>query len=136
MVDSFLADNHHCYSSIVGKSESYNEQFRVSPATEFCRAFVTKNEELCEQFDEKDDGADDDDLTEEMYCKEFKKTFFWESSRKSLAAAVWGKLAIEEAVDRGILDDTFFGPKVDSAGNRVSFKESLHQFMDDINKLR
>ena len=92
--------------------------------------YVTFTEE------EEQDGDDNDDLLDENSCKEFKKTFFWESSRKSLAAAIWLKVAIEEALDRNMLNVEFFGPKIDASGKRVTFVTSLNDFMERINELR
>ena len=45
VIEGFLATNHHGQCSIVAHSESYNEQFRFSPATQFCRDFVRKHKE-------------------------------------------------------------------------------------------
>ena len=138
VIEGFLADSHHCQASIVGKSESYNELFRRSKSTEFCQKFVNKNKSHYVTFTEEEehDGDDNDDLLDENSCKEFKKTFFWESSRKSLAAAIWLKVAIEEALDRNMLNVEFFGPKIDASGKRVTFVTSLNDFMERINELR
>lgn len=137
VIEGFLADNHHCQSSIVGKSESYNELFRHSMATEFCREFVGKNVKNCAVFSAED--CEDDCvevLLEQNSCKEFKKTFFWETNRKSLSAAIWLKVALEEAIDRDILEREFFGPKLDETGQRTSFSKTLHAFMEKINNTR
>ena len=48
---------------------------------------------------------------------------------------MWSKLAIEEAVDRGVLDDTFFGPKVDSAGNNGKKENLANRIMNDYGKI-
>ena len=36
---------------------------------------------------------------------EFWKTFFWEASQNSLAAAVWTRLTVAKATERGIVDE-------------------------------
>ena len=83
----FLGTNHHGQSSIVAQSESYNVQFRFSPATEFCREFLRKHRDkhlnLVVDINDATEDEEDQDV-----CKEFKKTFFWESSRKTLASVI------------------------------------------------
>ena len=136
LIEGFLTDNHHCQTSIVGKSESFNEQFRTSEATEFCRKFVTNNQEQCEAFEEKSEDDDDEEPLENVSCKQFSKTFFWEANRHSLSSAIWLKLALEEATECQILETEFFGPKVDEAGRRITLKHSLHEFRDRTNNMR
>ena len=117
LIEGFLCDSHHNQSTFVGKSESFNELYRISPATKFCRAFTSANaSKLDFVIDEQVDGEEDDDLNA---CPQFKKTFFWESSQKSLSSAVWMWLAICEAKDREILESTKFGPKIDENGTRT-----------------
>ena len=135
LVEGFLCDSHHCQSTLVGKSESFNELFKSSPATKFCRAFTSKNAKKLDFVnDDQVDGEDDEDSTNA--CPQFRKTFFWESSRKSLSSAVWMWLSISEAKDRNILESTLFGPKFDSTGERISLKESLTRFMRDVDVKR
>ena len=139
VIDGFFADNHHCQSSMVGKAESYNEQFRSSDSTKFCREFVNKNMKTSDVFsEENEDGTEEDDdiVHTENSCEEFRKTFFWESNRKSLSSAIWHKLCIEEATDREILETEFFGPKLDSQGKRVTYKQTSSEFMDKIDGIR
>ena len=50
--------------------------------------------------------------------------------------AIWLKLALEEAIDRGILDAQFFGPMLNAAKEFVSFEQSLKLFMARIDDLR
>ena len=136
VVQGFLAENHHNQSTIVGKSESYNETFRNSPATEFCRNFVVKNRKISATFDEDVDIDEEEEKDEENSCKEFRKTFYWECNRRSLSSVIWLQLALEEMLDRKMMDTEYFGPRIDKSGARVTNEESLNLFREKINRLR
>ena len=73
---------------------------------------------------------DDSDVDEE-----FGKTFYWESSQKSLSTAVWMWLSILEAKERNLPKTYKFGPKFED-GKRVSFRQSRDDFMIHVDKLR
>ena len=134
VVDGFLCDSHHCQSTFVGKSESYNELFRDSPATQFCREFTCKN--AAELKFVTDEHLEDNSEDEVNACPEFGKTFFWEASQKSLAAAVWTRLTVAEATERGIVDSYKFGPRLDETGARLTYKQTRDEFMAYIDQLR
>ena len=136
LVEGFLCDSHHCQVTLVGKSESYNELFKKSDATKFCRAFTSRNARKLDFLNDEQVECDDDDDEESVNsCKQFKKTFFWESSNKSLSSAVWTLLCIEEAKEINILNDSFFGPKMQGL-ERISFKQSRDAFMKAVNDER
>ena len=69
-------------------------------------------------------------------CPEFGKTFFWEASQKSLAAAVWMRLTVAEASERGLVDSYRFGPRLDNSGARLTYKQTRDEFMTYIDQLR
>ena len=134
-MEGFLCDSHHCQSTLVGKTESYNELFKNAARTKFCRAFTCRNANKLDYVnDEKVEVEEEEDAINA--CPQFKKTFFWESNRISLASAVWTWLAISEAEERNILEATFFGPKIGADGKKITFKDSLHMFMNEVNNQR
>ena len=136
VIQGFLAVNHHGQCSIVAHSESYNEQFRFSEATELCREFVTKNfDNWPSLYDEGEKGYEES-LHDDNSCSDFKKTFYWESNRRTLASAIWLNIALEEAIDRESLQSKFFGPKQNSERTRESFETSLKLYIDKINEKR
>ena len=84
-----------------------------------------------EQLDE-DEEEEDDEINA---CPQFKKTFFWEASRKSLSSAIWLWLTISDAAERKCLDQMLFGPKI-VHGERVNLAHSLKTFMKDTDDQR
>ena len=138
LVEGFLCDNHHCQATIVGTTESYNELFKNSASSQFCRAFTSKNAkklDFVENDQTEEEVEDEEDDDEINACPQFRKTFFWEASRKSLSSAIWLWLVICEAAERKCLDETLFGPKL-VCGERVTFVQSLNTFMKDTDEKR
>jgi hypothetical protein len=122
---------------MVGKSESYNELYKNSAASQFCREFTSKNAKKLDfvNGDCVEEDEDEDEKDETNACPQFSKTFFWEVSRKSLSAAVWLWIAILEASERNCLNQTFFGPKL-VCGERVNLTQSLKNFMKETDEQR
>ena len=133
LIEGFLCDSHHCQATLVGKSESYNELYRDSTSSKFCRAFVSRNAAKLEFME--DDSVMDEEEDALNACPQFGKTFYWESSQKSLSTAVWMWLSILEAKERNLLETYKFGPKIED-GKRVSFRQSRDDFMIHVDKLR
>ena len=131
-----MCDSHHCQVTMSGKTESYNELHKNSPASQFCREFSGKNAKnldfLQGDCEEEEDEEEQDDVNT---CPQFRKTFFWEASRKSLSSAVWLYLTILEAMENENLEDIEFGPKLVD-GKRINLKESLKQFMRETDDKR
>ena len=135
MVEGFLCDSHHSQTTLVGKSESYNELFRNSPASQFCREFTSRNADKLDFV--HGDGVEEEEDEEEdtNACPQFKKTFYWEVSRKALSSAVWLWIAILEASEQNCLDETFFGPKL-VCGKRQNLTATLKIFMKETDDRR
>lgn len=135
LVEGFLCDSHHSQTTMVGKSESFNELFKNSAASQFCREFTSKNAKKLDFVNGdciEEDGYEEDATNA---CPQFSKTFFWEVSRKSLSSAVWLWIAILEASERNCLNQTFFGPKL-VGGVRVNLTQSLKDFMKETDEQR
>jgi hypothetical protein len=62
LIEGFLCDSQHCQATIVGKTESYNELFKNSSSSQFCRAFTSKNAKKLD-FVEGDGVEEDEDTT-------------------------------------------------------------------------
>ena len=137
LVEGFLCNSHHNQATLVGTSESYNELFKDSTATRFCRAFTAKNVEKLDFVESEQVECEDGENEDDDACKEFTKTktFFWEASRKSLSSAMWLWITICEAAESECLDQTFLGPKT-VGGERISFRESLNVFMRETDDRR
>ena len=135
MVEGFLCDSLHSQTTLVGKSESYNELFRNSPASQFCREFTSRNADKLDFV--HGDGVEEEEDEEEdtNACPQFKKTFYWEVSRKALSSAVWLWIAILEASEQNCLDETFLGPKL-VCGKRQNLTATLKIFMKETDDRR
>ena len=83
----------------------------------------------------EDDSVVDEEEDALNACPQFGKTFYWETSQKSLSSAVWLWLTILEAKERKLLETFKFGPKFEDS-KRVSFKQSRDDFMIHVDKLR
>ena len=84
----------------------------------------------------EDEHLEESSKDEINACPEFGKTFFWEASQKSLAAAVWMWLTVAEASERGLVDSYRFGPRLDNSGARLTYKQTRDEFMTYIDQLR
>ena len=127
LIEAFLTDSHHCQTSFVGKAESFNALFRNSQLTEFTKKFVLQHEGKCGDIEVEDNDTEDvldcenaNDDMDENACPQFKKTFFWEMNRQKLSAAILLKLTIEEAIERHVLHEEYFGPKTGISGRRIT----------------
>ena len=136
LVEGFLCDSHHNQSTLVGTTESYNELFRNSAATRFCRAFTAKNSSNLEFVQsEQVEWEEVEEENHEQACAQFAKTFYWEASRKSLSSAMWLWLTICEAKESGCLETTCLGPRIEG-GTRVNFVASIKTFMKETDDRR
>ena len=144
VVEGFLCDSHHSQTSIVGKTEAYNELFKNSESSKFCREFTCKNSRsldfvASDEVEDEDDFGDDNILDEDNEdedgdgdpgaCPQFSKTFYWEASRISLSKAVWLYIAILEASENKCLDKQLLGPMIVN-GKRLNLSQSLKIFME------
>ena len=76
LVEGFLCDSHHSQTTMVGKSESFNELFKNSAASQFCREFTSKNAKKLDFVNGdciEEDGYEEDATNA---CPQFSKTFF------------------------------------------------------------
>ena len=97
---------------------------------------MTKNFDNWPSLYDEGEKDDEESIHNENSCSDFKKTFYWESNRRTLASAIWLNIALEEAIDRESLQSEFFGPKLNSERTRESFETSLKLYMDKINDKR
>ena len=105
------------------------------------KRFLYFNKEVGMHFKKtssEDDLAEEDfeDVSKEDSPKESTVTGMWELRKKSISQAVLVQEVTEELYERGKTDEYYFGPMVDNLSQKVSFKESIDQFMTEIDEIR
>ena len=133
----------HSFTTSEGKCEAYNEHFRGTEKVEFFRDFLSFNPEVGGHFETKASNAKDELIDGEE--KEEKKneernvrSTMHELGRKNLSSAYYNHEVYCEMVERGIVGEVIFGPKVDpdDTKRKISYNESIEGFMRDIDELR
>ena len=126
LVQSYISDLQHCFTSSEGKAESYNENFINSDQVRYFETFLLFNIEVGGHFTSRNDhdGASDETESSEI-------SLMHELSRKALSAGYYNHQVYHEMVDRDIVGEEIFGPKIDPSDPRrkLSYKDTLEAFM-------
>ena len=137
----YMEELQHQWSSIESKVESYNGLWRETKEVKFCEDFVTFNPGVAGHFNSKkrEEGQliDDQDQDEEETEAVPVKNTIHELGRKNLTSFYHHEVH-DEMVERKEVEEITFGPKEDDTnpGKKISFKQSLEQYMDTINTKR
>ena len=138
LLQSYKSELQHSFTSVEGKAESYNELWRSTERFDFFKMFLKFHPQVGKHFDSKKDKAKGEVDVEDENNDSNVGNKMHELKRKSLSSAFFNFEVYNEMVERNIVKQTIFGPKINPDNNKenLTYKETVENFMRNVDDLR
>ena len=138
LLQSYKSELQHSFTSVEGKAESYNELWRSTEKFDFFKMFLKFHPDVGKHFDSKKDREKGENVDEDEMDETNAGNKMHELKRKSLSSAFFNFEVYNEMIERKIVEQTIFGPKLkpDTTKETFTYKETVENFMKEVDDLR